>query len=136
MLRAIIRGIIYMGLALAFSAQCSSAIAQVANITDVTQVPKPGTPHNYLKDMNEIVNPANGSVSNHRSISGAGELCFIGELPACAAGGTGEPRRCFARRVGHTSPELDMTGGVYRTNFVVLNCRRCTFPVATRPNLR
>ena len=65
MLSTIIRRIVCAGFAWAFSVGCFNAIAQLANITDVTQVPKPGTPHDYLKDLNDIVNPANGSVSIH-----------------------------------------------------------------------
>ena len=35
----------------------------LSNINNITQTPKPGTPHDYLKDLNEIINPANGSVT-------------------------------------------------------------------------
>ncbi|PYV35079.1 MAG: hypothetical protein DMG22_03615 [Acidobacteria bacterium] len=37
--------------------------AQITNVTDDTSTPIPGAGHNYLGELNEAVNPANGSVS-------------------------------------------------------------------------
>jgi RHS repeat-associated protein len=37
--------------------------AQITNVTDTTSTPVPGAGHNYLGILNEMVNPANGSVS-------------------------------------------------------------------------
>jgi hypothetical protein len=46
------------------TALASQAIyAQNAEINNITQTPRVGTPHDYLKDMSEIVNPANGQLS-------------------------------------------------------------------------
>jgi hypothetical protein len=39
------------------------AAAQITNVTDVTNTPVSGTGHDYIKLLNETVNPANGSVS-------------------------------------------------------------------------
>jgi RHS repeat-associated protein len=41
----------------------SSAVAQIANVTNITSTPTPGTGHDYIHMLNETVNPANGSVS-------------------------------------------------------------------------
>src|SRR3984885_11332984 len=40
-----------------------AAAGQISDVTNVTSTPIPGVGHDYLHDMNEIVNPANGSVS-------------------------------------------------------------------------
>ena len=39
------------------------AVAQISGITNITSTPVPGVPHDYITGVNEIVNPANGSVS-------------------------------------------------------------------------
>lgn len=37
--------------------------AQITDVTNITSTPIPGVGHDYLHDLNEIVNPANGSLS-------------------------------------------------------------------------
>src|SRR6516165_8119695 len=37
--------------------------AQITDVTNTTSTPIPGAGHDYVKMLNEIVNPANGSVS-------------------------------------------------------------------------
>jgi len=37
--------------------------AQITDVTNITSTPVPGVGHDYIHDLNEIVNPANGSVS-------------------------------------------------------------------------
>src|SRR3954464_8433951 len=37
--------------------------AQITNVTNSTSTPTPGSGHDYIKMLNETVNPANGSVS-------------------------------------------------------------------------
>lgn len=52
--------------ALVISAFFSSALvasAQITNVNDATSTPTPGVGHDYIKMLNETVNPANGSVS-------------------------------------------------------------------------
>lgn len=44
------------------------AWAQEANFTDVTSTPVPGAGHDYIKGLNESVNPGNGSLSIHINI--------------------------------------------------------------------
>jgi hypothetical protein len=39
------------------------ARGQVLNVTDVTSTPIPGAGHDYIKMLNETVNPADGAVS-------------------------------------------------------------------------
>lgn len=63
MLRLIGRKIVWIGATLGLLSGHQYASAQISNINTLTQTPKPGTPHNYIKDMNETVNPANGSVT-------------------------------------------------------------------------
>ncbi len=40
-----------------------SGVAQNAGVSDTTSTPVPGVPHDYITGLNEIVNPANGSLS-------------------------------------------------------------------------
>jgi RHS repeat-associated protein len=40
-----------------------SAECQITSITDQTSTPVPGSGHDYIQDLSEIVNPANGAVS-------------------------------------------------------------------------
>ncbi len=46
-----------------FLAYSPRASAQITNVTNSTSTPTPGSGHNYIKMLNETVNPANGSVS-------------------------------------------------------------------------
>ena len=39
------------------------ALSQITNVTDDQSTPTAGAPHDYIKMLNETVNPANGSVS-------------------------------------------------------------------------
>src|SRR5438105_3177159 len=41
----------------------TSAHAQITNVTNQTSTPIEGAGHDYIKMLNETVNPANGSVS-------------------------------------------------------------------------
>jgi RHS repeat-associated protein len=41
----------------------STALGQITNVTNSTSTPTPGSGHDYIKMLNETVNPANGSVS-------------------------------------------------------------------------
>ncbi|MGA9240888.1 MAG: hypothetical protein WBW03_02770, partial [Silvibacterium sp.] len=40
-----------------------SQAQQITGIGNTTSTPVPGVPHDYLTSLNEVVNPANGSVS-------------------------------------------------------------------------
>lgn len=44
------------------------AFGQITNVTNETSTPVPGSGHDYLKTLNETVNPANGSVSLRISV--------------------------------------------------------------------
>ena len=45
-----------------------TSVAQIQNVTDITSTPTPGVGHDYIRMLNETVNPANGSVSLRVSV--------------------------------------------------------------------
>jgi hypothetical protein len=50
-------------LCLSFLLRPPVSLAQITNVTNSTSTPTPGSGHDYIKMLNETVNPANGSVS-------------------------------------------------------------------------
>ena len=59
-LRYFLRQLFALGV---FSLVCSTTHAQISTIGDDTSVPIPGAGHDYIKMLDETVNPANGSLS-------------------------------------------------------------------------
>jgi hypothetical protein len=59
-LHRLIRGVVFVCLVLFVA---SSVHAQITQIGDDTSTPIPGAGHDYIKMLNETVNPANGSLS-------------------------------------------------------------------------
>lgn len=54
---------IFVGLCLLSAALPGVLFGQIAEVTNITSTPIAGSGHDYLHDLSEIVNPANGSVS-------------------------------------------------------------------------
>lgn len=55
--------IVFLTVATMLFCSTMAAAQTTLDISNITQTPKPGTPHDYLKDMSEIVNIANGQLS-------------------------------------------------------------------------
>ena len=55
--------VVFLAIVLVFSIIVPAAVAQLPSNTNTTATPIPGAGHDYLGDLTETVNPANGSIS-------------------------------------------------------------------------